>query len=348
MIKLTQRDQIVLEAVITDYIETGEPVGSRTISKRSVMSVSPATIRNVMADLEEMGFLLQPHTSAGRIPTVKGFRFYLDSIMRSRQLSKTEKERIRDALKNRPQDIKDLLLRTSRILSQYGQQAGVVLWPKFTVTRFKHIEFIRLGSHDIMVVLISRAGLVHQTHIEWPEEINQLELDKYARYINELLRNVPISSVRERILEEMSSEKVVFDQLFSRALEIAQQAIQNTIEESEIYIEGQSNLFNNPEFADVERMRRILQTFEDKSRIIRLLDVTLRASTGIQIILGTESELQELQEMSVISSPYGRGETPLGVLGVIGPLRMDYSRIIPVVEFTAKFLSQILEETGDR
>ena len=343
MIELTQRDQVVLEAVITDYIETGEPVGSRTISKRSVMHVSPATIRNVMADLEEMGLLQQPHTSAGRVPTVKGLRLYLDSIMRSRQLERLEKERIRDALKTKPQDIRALLRGTSKLLSQYCKQAGVVLWPKLSITSFKHIEFLRLGPFDIMVILISRAGLVHQTHIESTEEVTQAELDKYCRYINELLQDVPLSKVKERIMGEMESEKALFDKLFSRALKMAHQAIQDTIEESEVYIEGRTNLLNNPEFADVAQMRRILQAFEDKSKMIRLLDETLKASTGIQIMLGTEGELREWQEMSLISAPYRRGTTPLGVLGVIGPLRMDYSRIIPIVEFTAQFLSQILE-----
>lgn len=344
MIRLTLRDQSVLEAVITDYIETGEPVGSRTISKRSAMSVSPATIRNVMADLEELGLLHQPHTSAGRIPTVKGLRLYLDSIMQSRQLERQERELIREELRKRPQDVKDLLQRTSRILSQYCRQAGVVLWPKLTVTRFKHIEFIRIGLQQVMVILISRAGLVHQTHIEWTEEITQSELDKYSRYVNELLQDLPISMVKERIREEMLSEKALFDKLFSQALEMARKAMHDTsFEDSEIYIEGQANLLDNPEFADVARMRRLLHTFEDKSRIVRLLDMTLKASAGIQIILGTEDELQGLQEMSLISSPYGRGDRPLGVLGVIGPLRMDYSRIIPVVEFTARFLSQVLE-----
>jgi len=341
VITLTQRDQVVLEAVVTDYIETGEPVGSRTISKRGAMNVSPATIRNVMADLEEMGLLHQPHTSAGRVPTVRGLRLYLDSIMQSRQLERLEKERIRDALKQKPQDIRELLRGTSRLLSQYGRQAGIVLWPKLSITSFKHIEFLRLGPHHIMVILISKAGMIHQTHIESGEEITQAELDKYGRYINELLQNVPVSGLKERLLEEMASEKALFDQLFSRALKMAQQALQDTINESDIYIEGQTNLLDNPEFADVERMRRILQAFEDKSRMIRLLDETLKASSGIQIILGTEGELQE--EMSLISSPYFRGNTPLGVLGVIGPLRMDYSRIIPIVEFTAKFLSEILE-----
>ena len=343
MIELTQRDQVVLEAVITDYVETGEPVGSRTISKRGVMNVSPATIRNVMADLEEMGLLHQPHTSAGRVPTAKGLRLYLDSIMHSRQLEGPEKERIRYAMRASQQNIRDLLRGTSKLLSQYCKQAGVVLWPKLSITSFKHIEFLRLGPFDIMVILISKVGLVHQTHIGSTEEITQIELDKYSRYINELLQDVPLSKVKERIMDEMESEKALFDELFSRALKMAHQAIQDTDEESEIYIEGRTNLLDNPEFAHVEQMRRILRAFEDKSKMIRLLDETLKAPAGIQIMLGTEGELREWQEISLISAPYGRGTTPLGVVGVIGPLRMDYSRIIPIVEFTAQFLSQILE-----
>jgi heat-inducible transcriptional repressor len=343
VIKLTPRDQTVLEAVITDYIETGEPVGSRTISKRSGMAVSPATIRNVMADLEEMGLLQQPHTSAGRIPTVTGLRLYLDFIMQSKQLARQERALIRQALQHPRSDMKEMLHQTSRLLSEFCKQAGVVLWPKLNVMRFKHVEFIRLGPGQIMVILISKAGLIHQSYLQWDEPIAQDELDKYGRYINELLQDVPLGSVKERILEEMQSEKVLFDQLFSRALQMTHRAIQNTLEDSDVYIEGQANLFNNPEFADVPRMRRILQAFEDKSRIIRLLDMTLKVSSGVQIILGSENELQDMQEMSLVSSPYGRGDTPLGVLGVIGPLRMDYSRIIPVVEFTAHFLSQLLE-----
>ncbi len=340
---MTKRDQHVLEAVVTDYIETGEPVGSRTISKRYGVTVSSATIRNVMADLEEMGFLQQPHTSAGRVPTEKGLRFYLDSIMQFKALESHERNLIREAFQEEPQDLKQLLRSTSSVLSRFCRQAGVVLWPKLTLTRFKRIEFIRLRAHHIMVILVSKAGLVHQAFVEWTEDIKQDDLDKYSRYLNDLLVDIPLGEVKERILNEMLNEKVLFDQLYSRALEITQRVFQWNLEDSEVYIEGQTNLLNNPEFADVERMRRILEAFENKSRIIRLLDMTLRNTSGVQIILGTESDLQELNEISLISSPYRRGDTLVGVLGVIGPLRMDYSRIIPVVEFTASLLSQILE-----
>lgn len=347
MSELTNRDERVLEAVVTDYIETGEPVGSRTISRRYGLKVSSATIRNVMSDLEEMGFLFQPHTSAGRVPTEKGLRFYLDSIMKFKALEVEERDLIRQAFQNTQTDVKDLLRRTSSILSKFCRQAGVVLWPRLSVARLKHIEFIRLRSHQIMVLLVSKSGLVHHHLLDWMEDIPQDELDKYGRYLNELLEDVPLGDVKQRILEEMRKEKVLFDQLYSRALQIIRRFFQSAMENSDVYIEGKTNLLNNPEFSDVERMRRLLEAFEDKSRIIHLLDTTLRSSKGLQIILGSESELRELKEISLVSSPYRRGDTLLGVLGVIGPTRMDYSRIIPVVEFTATLLSELLEEPGD-
>jgi heat-inducible transcriptional repressor len=344
VIDLSKRDQQVLEAVIDDYIQSGEPVGSRSISKRYGLKVSSATIRNVMADLEDLGLLSQPHTSAGRVPTDKGLRFYLDGIMKFKELQEEERALIRRAFKEFQGDITELLRRTSRVLSNFCGQAGVVLWPKLHTTRLKHVEFIRLRPNQVVVILISKAGMVHHSFLDLDEDIRQEELDRYGRYINELLQDVPLSEIKQRLLEEMRNEKILFDQLYSRALTITERAFQTTFENVDIYIEGQTNLFNNPEFAHVERMRRILEAFEEKSRIIRLLDMTFKTTVGATIVLGPESELQELQEISLISSPFRRGDTHLGVLGVIGPMRMDYSRIIPVVEFTACLLSQLLED----
>jgi heat-inducible transcriptional repressor len=344
VIDLPKRDQQVLEAVITDYIQSGEPVGSRAVSKRHSLKVSPATIRNIMADLEDLELLYQPHTSAGRVPTGKGLRLYLDSIIKSRELEKEERALIRRAFRESQGDLTELLRRTSRILSRFCGQAGVVLWPKLTKTRLKHIEFIRLRPNHLAVILISKSGLVHHSFLDVKEDIKQEELDRYGHYVNELLQDVPLGEIKQRILEEMRSEKILFDQLYSRALAITERAFATTLENTDVYIEGQTKLLNNPEFADVETMRRIFEAFEEKSRIIQLLDMTLKTKMGVSIILGPESELDELEEISLISSPYRRGDTLLGVLGVIGPLRMDYSRIIPVVEFTACLLSQLLEE----
>lgn len=348
MTDLTERDQRVLEAVVNDHIQSGEPVGSRTVSKRYGLKVSSATVRNIMADLEEMGYLYQPHTSAGRIPTEKGLRLYLDSLMKSKAIEEHERALIRKALVETQRDLKELLHRTTQLLSGLCRQAAVVLWPKLSLTRLKHIEFIRLRPNQIMVIVIAKTGLVQHTVMEWEEDIGQDELDKYGRYLNELFADVPLGEVKERILQELHQEKVLFDQLLSRALNLTSQVFQDAFNSSDVYIEGRTNLLNNPEFADVERMRRVLDAFEDKSRIIRLLDMTLQMSRGVHIILGPESELRELNEISLISSQYTRGGTPLGVVGVMGPMRMDYSRIIPIVEFTADLLGQLLEEHEGR
>jgi heat-inducible transcriptional repressor len=297
-----------------------------------------------MADLEDFELLYQPHTSAGRIPTEKGLRLYLDSLMESKKLKKEEEVLIRRAYHETTKDIEELLRSTSRVLSSFCKQAGVVLWPRLTVARFKHIQFIRLRPRQILVILISKSGLVRHSLLDWEEDISQDDLDKYSHYLNELFQDIPLGEVKQRILSEMQNEKVLFDQLMARALEISHQVFQASLENSDVYIEGQTNLLNNPEFTDVEGMRRILKAFEDKSRIIRLLDMALKAQNTAQIILGPESQLEELQEISLISSTYGREDTVLGVLGVIGPLRMDYARIVPVVEFTAKLLNQLLEE----
>ncbi len=344
MNQLSERAQQVLEAVVIDHIRSGEPVGSRTISKRHRLQVSSATIRNVMADLEEMGLLQQPHTSAGRVPTEKGLRFYIDSIMKSKDLEAQEKRLIQQALKDVHRDLATLLQKTSKVLSGFCKQAGVVLWPKLTLTRLKHIEFVRLRAYQIMVILITKSGLVNHVVLHWEEDVDQDELDKYGRYLNDIFKDMTLGEIKERIIQEMKNEKNLFDELYSKALKMTDQAFESTFESSELYIEGQLNLINNPEFSDVDRLRHLFQAFEDKSKIIRLLDLTLSKASGVKVILGTESSLDELYELSIISSPYKRGDTLLGALGVIGPLRMDYSRIVPVVVFTAALLSRLMEE----
>lgn len=347
MIEISGRDSQVLEAVVSDYLQSGEPVGSRTIAKRYGLKVSSATIRNIMSDLEELGLLSQPHTSAGRVPTERGLRVYLDTLMRSKTLGKEERSQIRRAFQENKSDIQAILQQTSKVLSRFCKQAGVVLWPKWKATRLKHIEFVRLRAHQVMVILISNTGMVKHSLIEWPEDIKQEELDKCGRYLNELCQDLPLGEVKQRVLDEMLKEKVLFDTLYARALEVTQQFFESSLENSDVYIEGQTNLLKNPEFTDVQRLKGILEALENKSRIIRLLDMSLKDSPGVQIILGPESELQELQEISLISSPYSHGDTLLGVLGVIGPMRMDYPRIIPVVGFTASLLSQLLNDPDE-
>jgi heat-inducible transcriptional repressor len=195
-----------------------------------------------------------------------------------------------------------------------------------------------------MTILVSQAGIVHNTIFEIDGDISQEELDKYSRYLNDMLQDLTLHQVKARLLDEMKKEKVLFDRLLSKALELSQKALQENIEDSEIYIEGRTNLLDNPEFADVEQMRRIFNAFEEKSRIIDLLDKSMSAG-GVNIFIGSESELLDMESVSFITSPYASGDEILGTLGVIGPTRMDYSRIIPLVDYTAKLLSKMLQET---
>jgi heat-inducible transcriptional repressor len=338
-----ERSRKVLEAIILEYIKGGAPVGSRAIAKRYGLDVSPATVRNVMADLEELGLLDQPHTSAGRIPTELGLRVYIDSILKIQQLSLRDRQRIRRSYKGGVSPVERLLKETSKVLSSFSKQAGVVLRPRLSQTVFRRIEFVRLRASMVMTILVSQAGLVHNTVFEIDEDISQEELDKYSRYLNDMLRDLTLDQVKTRLLEEMKNEKVLFDRLLSKALELSKKALQENIEGSELYIGGRTNLLDNPEFADVERMRHIFEAFEEKSKIIDLLDKSM-SSGEVNIFIGSESELLDMENVSFVTSPYTSGGEILGTLGVIGPTRMDYSRIIPLVDYTAKLLSEMLKE----
>ncbi|MCB2226588.1 MAG: heat-inducible transcriptional repressor HrcA [Desulfarculaceae bacterium] len=341
--ELSSRARLVLSSVVATYIATAEPVGSRTISKQKNVSFSAATIRNVMADLEEMGFLAQPHISAGRIPTPDGMRFYVDSILELDELDESVKAAIRAQLDGHQlYDLNDIFKATSRALSQISRQASLVAVPSPEQEVFRHMEFVRLAAGLILVVLVSKAGGVQNRIIEAEEDIAQEELDKYSRYLNELLADLTLGQVKQRVAQEMAQERNRFDAVLSRALTLGKQALQSR-SEGDLLIDGQSNLMDQPEFRDVVRLRGIFQTFEEKSTLLRLLDKALTAQ-GVRLVIGSESEQAELEGLTLVTSAYGDQDQPLGALGIIGPTRMDYSKVIPMVDFTARLVSRILDE----
>jgi heat-inducible transcriptional repressor len=338
----TERDRKVLQAIIRDYIQTAQPVGSRIISKKYKMGLSPATIRNVMADLEEMGFLLQPHTSAGRVPTDRAYRFYVDTILNLRRLTPEERAQIETSLiPEEVQDVDEIMKRASHLLSLLSRQTGVVLAPRFGSKIFKHIEFITMREKRILVIIVSQTGEVQNKIIEADEEISQDELDRYSKYLTEIMGGLSLAEAKHRIMEELKDEKVLFDKLMFRALQLSQKALEDE-GEGNLYIDGKTNIMQSPEFADMEKIRSLLQTFEEKTKIVRLLDKALSVQ-GIQIFIGAENELNEMVNCSVVTAPYSRENYTLGTLGVIGPTRMDYSSIIPIVDYTARILGRILE-----
>ncbi|MFH1059440.1 MAG: heat-inducible transcriptional repressor HrcA [Pseudomonadota bacterium] len=342
---LSEREKLILSAVIATYIAAAEPVGSRTVSKLQGVNVSPATIRNVMADLEEMGYLAQPHVSAGRVPTPQGLRFYVDSILEVRDLDEPFKARINRALRGQEEaDLRHVLKATGRLLSAVSQQAAVVAAPAPAQAPeqefFRRMEFVLLQPGLILVVLSARGGHVENRIIEAEAELSQDELDRFTRYLNELLADLTLNEVRERLEREMTREKVRFDRVMGRALRLGRRAFPQG-EAGDVYLEGQANLLGVPEFTDVARLKVIFQAFEERSTLLRLLERSLTAP-GVQILMASEAEMTGLEGLTAVTASYGNVERPAGALGVIGPTRMDYSKIIPLVDYTARLVSRIL------
>jgi len=338
---ISERMRQILGMVVEDYTLTGEPVGSRTIAKKSNLNLSPATIRNIMSDLEEAELLSQPHTSAGRIPTVKGLRFYVDFILNIHELSDEEQQVIRSRYEGHPVEPVDLFRETSRILSSSSHHLGVVWAPRLSLVMLQHIEFVKLRRHLVLVILVSTTGLVHNRLIEVEEDFSQSELDHFSDYLNGFLSGLPLHQVRETLLEQMRADKSAYDRLLEQALKLGEKAF-SFPDETDIFIEGRVNILNEPEFANVSRMSDLFRAFEEKATMVRLLDRFINPK-GVRIAIGPENEVQEMEGCSLVVSTYGyRGEV-LGALGVIGPRRMNYSRVIPIVDYTAKLLTEILE-----
>lgn len=337
---LNERSKRILEAIIEDYISTAEPVGSRAIMHRHGFALSSATIRNVMSDLEEYGFLASPHTSAGRVPTAKAYRLYVDSLLQVRGIAEDEQEAIRRRCSIIGKDVAEILKDTSRTLSTISHYTGIVLAPRLSGNIFRHIEFVKLGHRRILAVLVSAGGMVQNKIFESDAELSADDLLRMSNYLNELLQGLTIEQVRRRILEEMHNEKVLYDALLKRALELSEQALED--EGSEVFIEGQVNIFDQPEFADLGKMKEIFRAFEEKGTLVNLLDRCMSAR-GVNIFIGAESRLSSLEGMSIVTSTFKSGTNTLGVLGVIGPTRMGYGKVIPIVDYTAKLISTLLE-----
>jgi heat-inducible transcriptional repressor len=342
MPELTDRDKSILSAIIREYVETGEPVGSRIIARKYLYTLSPATIRNVMADLEEMGLLYQPHVSAGRIPTPEGFRRYLNDIMELQALPKMEKSMISRHMSHRTGDIKETLLKASELLSRISQNASIVILPKFDTFFFKRIDLIRLDEARVMVVLVSRAGMVYN-HIVYGEDLTQHKLDQYSNYLNETYADLTIQEMRDKLVKEMSSEKARVDTIIRQASDLGMTALKGVHDVPDIFIQGKQTVFNKPEVADLDRLKEIVNAFEDKGKIVQILNRVLDIP-GVSVLLGKEMEHIGMDNFSMVASGYYRQDIPLGSLGVIGPIRMDYSRVIPLVGYMARVLSELLED----
>ena len=336
---LSQRSRQILEAIVEDYIVTAEPVGSSAVAKRHAMPLSSATVRNVMSTLEELGLLTSPHTSAGRVPTEKGFRFYVDSLISLRNISHKEKKEILKRYKETGGNLTSVLRETSRTLSSLSNYTGIVVAPRFNSSLFRQIEFIKLGHQKILAIMVSCNGTVQNRILDSSEEYTTDDLVRMGNYLNGILEGLTIGQVRQKLIDEMKSDKSRYDAIMSGALKLSEKALPET--EQEIFIAGQSKIISHPEFSDIEKMKEIFEAFEEKGRLLELLGSCMDAQ-GVQIFIGAETPLKEMAGMSLITSTYMTGNDTIGLLGGIGPTRMGYSTVIPIVDYTAKVVSRLL------
>ncbi|MGK5092498.1 heat-inducible transcriptional repressor HrcA [Deltaproteobacteria bacterium TL4] len=339
---IDERTYKVLKGIIDSYILNAEPVGSRTLSKSLDMSLSPATIRNIMADLSEMGYLIQTHTSGGRIPTDKAYRLYVDSLVVANDLPDGIQKLIQDVSAEGGSQVENMLIKTTRVLAGLTQFVCLVSAPKAESSYLKRIEFIKVSSQKILVILITKAGVIRNKIIESSENLSQDFLNSISVFLNEQFKDESLLGIRNRILESMVEDKARYDQLLAQAVRLGKKAFE-VEEPPEVYMDGQFNFLLNERFIKQDNARALLDAFEHRSQLMDIMDRTLSAD-GVQIYIGMENAIHELRDYTLIASGYGADDNVLGVVGVIGPTCMDYKRIIPVVDYTAKILSQAIAE----
>jgi len=335
-----ERQREVLRAIVQEYIWKGDPVGSSQLVRRPEFDVSSATLRNVMAGLEELGCLEKPHTSAGRVPTDLGYRFYIDTLLQLGEPRLEEREMIQQGIE-REATVEEAFQETSKVLHFITRHAGVVQTPRASGAVFQRIEFVRLRENRVLAILIGRDGQVQNKLVTLDFPLSNEELIRASNYLNELLREVPFENIRAKLQAELEQERALYDALAAKALRLGVAAA-DVPRPDRVLIEGAGSLLETPEFADVEKMKALFRALEEKNKLLELLDRVQR-SREMQIFIGAESEFSSAGDVTVIASPYGSGDQVLGTVGVIGPTRMNYQRIIPLVKFTAEVLSGVLK-----
>jgi heat-inducible transcriptional repressor len=336
---LDSRAQLLLKMLIERYIAEGQPVGSRALSKHSGLELSPATIRNVMADLEEMGFIASPHTSAGRMPTPKGYRFFVDSLMVVKPLEQVEINRLEGELTaDRPQQI---VSAAASVLSQLTHFAGVVMTPRRREPLFRHLEFLRLSDRRVLLIVVTPDGDVQNRILHTDRSYTPTQLVEATNYFNQNFAGQSFPAIRERLAEELHALRDDIGGLMQAAVDVSEGALQQN---EALVVTGERNLLSAHDLAsNMERLRQLFELFEQKTSLLHLLDTSQKAQ-GVSIYIGGESGLAPLDEMSVVTAPYEANGRVIGTLGVIGPTRMAYERVIPIVDLTSKLLSNALSQ----
>jgi len=337
---LNERSLQLLKTLVERYISDGQPVGSKVLSKDSELNLSPATIRNVMADLESLGLVHSPHTSAGRVPTVSGYRLFVDSLLTVKPLNPQELSRLHEGL-SAMEDVNNVIGVASRLLAELTRMAGVVTLPKREIVYLRHIEFLPLSHTRVLVIFVTNEHEVHNKIIHTSKEFSAAELQQAANYLNSIYNGRTLASVREAVFKELQDDRERMNQGMLDAIKMAQLTFEADNEKDDYVLAGETNLMGFSELSDTDHLRTLFEAFNQKQSVIHLLDQSMKAE-GVQIFIGEESGYQAFDHCSLVTSSYSVSDEVVGVLGVIGPTRMAYEKIIPFVDMTAKLLGAAL------
>ena len=339
---LNERRKEVLRSLIDLHVESGEPVGSESLCRVLNRALSPATLRSLMADLEALGYLGHPHTSAGRVPTDEGYRVYVDTLMTPGSLAPGDAAAIASELRSNEPSVDRMMERASQLLSRLSRHVGFVLAPEIARTSFRHIDLVSLAHPRVLVVMVAAAGLVTHKVIEIEDRLTPSELRACANYLNAHFAGMTLGAIRARLLELMREEKAQYDSLLKRAVALGNRAFALSESEASVYIDGTSNILSQPEFEDVEKMRGLFRTFEEKGRLVRILNACITGD-GIRVFIGHENPDPDLRDLSLVTAGCGReGEEAGWGVGVLGSTRMEYARVVALVEHVARAVSGVL------
>lgn len=345
--ELEARKQRILRLVVHQYVKTAKPVSSQSLSEEGALNLSSATVRNVLSELEEDGYLTHPHTSAGRIPTDKGYRFFVDSLMQIQHLAREEEDRIQKEYTERLKELENVMHHTSHMLSSLSHYTGFVLTSKPEKDLFHHVELLRLGERKLMVVFVTQAGVVRHKTVALDSDISEQALRRVAHLLNDSLRGLTLEAAVVQAQEKLESFRRDEQQAFDLAQLLSKMLIGPIVQE-EIYLEGTSNIFSSEDITSVDEARHLFHLMEEKQVLSSWVHEVLKDQTGVTVAIGAENPFPELKNMSLVSSAFKTDDNTVGVLGIIGPKRMEYPRMIALVDFLSRFVNKAFENMPPR
>ena len=345
--ELDTRAREVLREIIMQHVATGEAISSRTLAKCGRFQLSPASLRNVMADLEDLGYLQHPHTSSGRVPTDLGYRFFIDHLMRSRTLTQRERETIDDQVSH-GNEIDEVLHLASRVLSKLSDQVGVIFMPTLLQFTIRSMDFVGVADSKIMCILVGQNGVVVNKIIETRQPFTRDELQKISRFITVEFSGMTLDTIRRRLIRMTEEERAMHDGMMQKTISLGIEAVNDvTPLEHELYVEGAASILTKPEFSDAVSLRKTFLALQEKEKLVEILNSCL-SEEGLQILIGSESNFTQVYNFSIVARRYGTQAAPLGMVGIIGPMRMEYARMAPLVDYLGLALSRKIEEEQEQ